>query len=92
MDLRRLLETVRTNDLYDLIAQALNVLDQREEPETPEDRIHAEVYAQHASIERSDGAFGVTYYSEANAVEAAIERGTNPDEALIQQYENQAGL
>ncbi|WUI02058.1 hypothetical protein OHR68_09710 [Spirillospora sp. NBC_00431] len=88
MDLARILQTARTADLYDLLATAFNILVERGEElnfgPVGIDTRHVDITPD------DDGAFIVAYYSEANAVEAAVERGDNPAGRLAEEYEKRA--
>jgi hypothetical protein len=67
-----MLQAARTSDLYDLIAETLNALAERDDPN--EDPLHAEIVARYAEIRflKDEDRYGVVYFAETCA-EAAVE-------------------
>lgn len=70
MDIKRMLQTARTSDLYDVIAEALTVLAERDD-----DLITGGgVLASYADIERDGKKFGVVYHDDDSMTAAELER------------------
>jgi hypothetical protein len=70
MDLKRMLQTARTSDLYDVIAEALNVLAERDA-----DLITGEgILARYADLERDGKKFGFVYHDDDSITAAELER------------------
>lgn len=75
----RLLGTARTSDLYDVIAAALTILDERGDLVIRQGCISFE----HADISRDgDDKYVATYYAEACAASAELERGDQEGEVV----------
>lgn len=74
MDIKRMLQTARTSDLYDVIAEALNVLVERDNTLT------ADITTIYAGVATDGEGERITfvYYDEQCMTDAELERGPRP--------------